>query len=431
MQKTDRQTDRQELPPLILYGAGMRSAWALNECKTMGYKPVCFCDADTNKQGREHLGLPVLSFQKATQEIGDAFVVYITPTGASKYEICAYLDNLGIPKCRIINYEPYEKRVGCPFIEECIVLDKDSILLCCNSDRGVSVPSFAFMGLDDEQCYRKFIEMRRDAIESLNGHGTACKGCDKAKEGYWGTMRTLDKVTLVAFATGFVCQFKCVYCANVQQPFDECLQNIDRMLEFVRYLETNQLISPSAYISIANGEVTINQRFDEILTAFSSYQCGFLTNGQVYRERIAKKLMDGMSFVNVSLDSGTRETFRNVKGADCFHEVCGNIRKYASAGAVQLKYILIPGLNDGDEDIDSFLDFANEIGATVSLARDIFGHENFNDRIDGALKAVTRFLHRASDLGIILYIGQEFYDGAHKDKIRSVIAESRETRARL
>ena len=67
------------------------------------------------------------------------------------------------------------------------------------------------------------------------------------------------------------------------------------------------------------------------------------------------------SFLNVSVDAGTRETYREVKGLDAYDRVLSHIRRYAQEGAViEIKYILMPE-NCDRENIDGFLAFCKEI----------------------------------------------------------------------
>jgi hypothetical protein len=70
----------------------------------------------------------------------------------------------------------------------------------------------------------------------------------------------------------------------------------------------------------------------------------------MFDQKIANSLKSKESVVNVSLDSGTRETFRLVKRRDMFCEVIDNLKRYRSYGNVEVKYIVLPGVNDGIKD---------------------------------------------------------------------------------
>ena len=75
--------------------------------------------------------------------------------------------------------------------------------------------------------------------------------------------------------------------------------------------------------------------------------------------------------INVSLDAGTAETFAKIKQVDCFDKVVTNLRLYSrDGGGIDLKYILMDGINLGKQDLDGFLDIAKEVSAAVIISCD-------------------------------------------------------------
>lgn len=76
--------------------------------------------------------------------------------------------------------------------------------------------------------------------------------------------------------------------------------------------------------------------------------CTFYTNVEIYSDEIAEFLRTGNSTVNISLDSGTPETFSIVKGRNSFDKVLSTIENYAKVGNVELKYIIFTINYKGD-----------------------------------------------------------------------------------
>ena len=81
-----------------------------------------------------------------------------------------------------------------------------------------------------------------------------------------------------------------------------------------------------------------------------------------FDEDIAQELHENpASFLNVSLDSGTAKTWYKVKGVNNFDHVIENLKKYSQSAhhpeQVSLKYIILPGINDSEEDFRAFVDF--------------------------------------------------------------------------
>jgi molybdenum cofactor biosynthesis enzyme MoaA len=121
------------------------------------------------------------------------------------------------------------------------------------------------------------------------------------------------------------------------------------------------LIDGFTQIVQAAGEITINPKLDEIVSLLSGYSSKIYSNCVIYSDALYNCLKQGNMMINTSVDAGTRETFAKIKGVDRFEQVCGNIRRYAKAGMVELKYIFLPGINDNEADVDGFIGFIEDI----------------------------------------------------------------------
>jgi molybdenum cofactor biosynthesis enzyme MoaA len=81
-------------------------------------------------------------------------------------------------------------------------------------------------------------------------------------------------------------------------------------------------------------------------------------------------LKDGLTQIITDLSAGTAETFKKIKGVDCFDKVLGNLGQYASSGGnVSVKYILFKGINDNIEEIEKFIDIAVRLKVSVLLSK--------------------------------------------------------------
>ena len=77
---------------------------------------------------------------------------------------------------------------------------------------------------------------------------------------------------------------------------------------------------------------------------------------------IEKGISTGQLSVVISIDSSSRKIYKEVKQIDAFDKVCNNLKKYAKAKTnthygVISKYIIIPLVNDTQEEIDNWLKF--------------------------------------------------------------------------
>jgi len=103
----------------------------------------------------------------------------------------------------------------------------------------------------------------------------------------------------------------------------------------------------------------------------------FFTNGLIYDEQLALNLAKNKgSSINLSLDSGTNDTWRKIKGTGSFDIVLRNLERYLSKGALpkqfSLKYIMLPGINDNLADYSSLIVTLTKLGVdSLTVSRDM------------------------------------------------------------
>jgi hypothetical protein len=413
-----------ETENVIIYGAGRNAQRGLAAVRAMGLLPVCFADNNAMKAHIMIDGIAVLSPQAAFSSHSRS-KVYITANKPLKFEIEEFLKaKFNVEPNRILNYESFDKRISCASLEHQIVLEKTFIAPCCHIDLGTenqtALPLFDYQNMSCNQMLDEYLKMRETCIDSINGKdGNVCKGCSEAKESFCDKV---FKISNVSFGAGFVCQAKCMYCTHKPLPHEQNIKNLKKSLDFFQRLESEGLISKEAVILLANGEITINPVFREIIETFSAYPCVFATNGFVYCPEITEKLSAGTGIVNVSLDSGTKETFSKIKGG-AFEQVTENILKYSAAGAVTLKYIFIPRTNLNANDIDGFINLAAQARANIYLSRDYFNPSLYDREIEAVIYCLEYFIDKAKQSGICLDIDPMFKAGTNGSRITAFLSE--------
>ena len=87
------------------------------------------------------------------------------------------------------------------------------------------------------------------------------------------------------------------------------------------------------------------------------------TNGIKYLPVIEQICTKTFVDINISIDAGTRETYKKIKTVDKFNELIENLKKYAKLPLLlRLKYILVRGINDTKEEIENYINLMKEIG---------------------------------------------------------------------
>jgi hypothetical protein len=132
--------------------------------------------------------------------------------------------------------------------------------------------------------------------------------------------------------------------------------------EMVEYLKRNNMLADNCRFGICPAEISVLPQKDLLLEAAAGYKTNFKTNAFLFDPKLAEHLRKNGGYIQVSLDCGTKETFALVKGKDLFEKTINNIRKYTEYGDVEIKYIIISGVNNSDNDIDGIISILKSLG---------------------------------------------------------------------
>ena len=358
---------------VIFYGAGKYAHANLSRWLSDGLMPVCFADADdckyyqsiTASTGEEFKILPLF---EALYLYPDADLI-MTVMPRSYSDVFDYLVEQGVAKSRIC--EPKGNRGNadsswhCEYIGRYLVLDGLGIKTCCE-EQMVNIPSTGLISEDIERYY-EYCENLRQRLNM--GQITSCIGCHMMKAGTDNEELAINAINLsTGLPGGDKCNFRCCYC-TYGQTLGACCARKDNILEILEYVAENMKIK---HLTYACGEITVSPFRKEILRLWKRQSWGgtLLTNGSIYMGEIADLLSDGLVFLNVSVDAGTPETFAKIKNVDCYQKVVKNLKRYSEAGKVELKYIVLEGINDNAANIDGFTEIAKSINADVLISRD-------------------------------------------------------------
>jgi wyosine [tRNA(Phe)-imidazoG37] synthetase (radical SAM superfamily) len=156
------------------------------------------------------------------------------------------------------------------------------------------------------------------------------------------------------------CQAKCIYCSVHNSNFGVLNKRLheeryENMFNAIEWAHDNGMIATDAVWKVASGEITIHPYRDKIYDLNKGKAGKFLTNCFIFDEKIAANLgANPRSSINLSIDSGTSETWFKVKGVDNFDKSMDNLAKYSASsvrpGQITLKYIILSGSNDNLED---------------------------------------------------------------------------------
>ncbi len=149
------------------------------------------------------------------------------------------------------------------------------------------------------------------------------------------------------------CNFNCPMC-YVHLSKDE-IDKRGRELSAEKWIEIASEAKNAGmmFALLTGGEPLIRDDFFEIYNAMKAMglMISINTNGSLIKGEVLQKLLDNPPFrMNITLYGASRETYRNMCGADAFEQVIDGIRHLKEAGVdVRLNLSLIPfNINDMD-----------------------------------------------------------------------------------
>lgn len=263
------------------------------------------------------------------------------------------------------------KYICCSFMHSGLRLNFDSINVCCSILPG-PILCEEFKGRQIE--WQSIEKKRFEAIQSCKKGviPSNCIGCIHLREDSWNDEEKINEIFLL---THTHCNCSCVYCVNQYITKGK----VTRYSKKSEYYDAYPLLlegykqnrfSDKITIHCLGGEPAVLNETSKILKLFIKNglkHASLVTSGINYvkeMETIFKKF-DGQ--VTISLDSGTRETYKRIKRVDKFNDVLKNIKKYIKASnpnknSIMVKYVLTENYNDNFCEIDKFFNVLLNFG---------------------------------------------------------------------
>ena len=275
-----------------------------------------------------------------------------------------------------------------------------------------------YINYRDKNAFKKNEERRIEIINNMKRGliPNKCQTCPLLQEKEWKEFDgIIYKLTIFNWKH---CNAKCFYC-SVNSNFYKGIKKSDDYdaLPIINHLIEENRITSNTFVAFQGGEPTMLLEFPEILRLIRNQNCRIeiLTNGIKYEAAIAETIntKEDVS-ICISLDCGSRELYKKIKGVDKFDEVLENIKKYINnsqenANKIRLKYIVLPNINDNKNEIDKFFNLCKELNIKT-VSRTVNHNEskistNSNKIIENSvIKAYDYFEKKTKKLKFKLYI---------------------------
>lgn len=289
----------------------------------------------------------------------------------------------------------------CPRLFYEINFEPDCIQPCCDV-QGIKVPRYPFTGGEvDMADYTRFVG---HVLEKMQD-GSLCAGCHELKEVEDTNLDLIFSIQAVTFNQHrYRCNCKCTYC-NLWNNKKRGEPAYSVMPAIAALLKGDAPLDEKAWFHWGGGEPVILNEFEDACRYVCQKGHGqyIHTSALKHSPAIDRLLEVGLGCVNVSLDSGTPETYQKIKGLDGWSKVLESLEKYvkASISPVQVcaKYIIFEANNTVPE-ITRFFDVCDSLGIKdVSRSFD-FRDVNANRVSEKSLVAAAFFAVQARRRGM-------------------------------
>ncbi|MBO7529034.1 MAG: radical SAM protein [Bacteroidales bacterium] len=283
--------------------------------------------------------------------------------------LCQY----GVNPIRIKFFENIEWRLGCSFLGQYLWFGRTYYRSCVyrngeylNKDYSGNIQKDF---IEIKNCWEKTINRWRKK------ESTPCDGCFLLKEHLWPRNVELKSLSLYGGFKGESCNFKCIYCDATDNLKMAKSKNNITMLDAIEAFIDNA--NKNFSVALSAGEITISPYKNKIfrLLKRKNIRISIFSNGYIFDQNIYDALTHNNS-INISLDSGTPETFKMIKKIDGYYQVLENISRYSkSGGKIELKYIILEGINDNEKDIHGFVSVCQQYASSVRISCNKFKYK--------------------------------------------------------
>lgn len=259
---------------------------------------------------------------------------------------------------------------SCSYIEHGMVLDHCNRIRFCNNfnprygGRPIIYENYHGEKIDWQDFFRIKRELRQKYREGSCPE--LCKDCVNTSFKQWDDEDYIDYLLLTPWVP---CNSNCIYCGAPRDKDVLRRTKVYKVHPLVKDMIKNNILKKDGTIDFAGGEPTIYREFEALLNEFIKNDFTKIiihTNAIKKSRSIIRGLKKGVVRILVSIDAGSKEVHRKVKQVKSYDKVWNNLKEYAKhqpegADYVKAKYIIVPGLNDSEEELALWIAKCKEI----------------------------------------------------------------------
>lgn len=271
-----------------------------------------------------------------------------------------------------------KKRYYCKRLNETLNFDALKVFYCCATRTGPSID------IPNPKNIKDIIKRRNFLIKMLDRGEVPveCQGCFDLQEQQNPKPLIISQFSKPSKANMIIvkhfkqCDCSCIYCCEQYLSGRKIVLKSQKsdyydLLPIIKELYKQDMIDKKELdVHFQGGNVSVLDEFDDLVNIFMENgvkRVEIATNGIKYLPQIEKICNKTFVDVNISIDAGCSETYKKIKTVDKFDDLIENLKKYAKLPILlRLKYILVRGINDTQEEIEKYLMLMKKLGITNS-----------------------------------------------------------------
>jgi glycosyltransferase involved in cell wall biosynthesis/organic radical activating enzyme len=255
------------------------------------------------------------------------------------------------------------KRWSCQYLHHSIYIRPNEINTCCkrffvgNEIRGDVTILENGQIPENGKMAKEIISAKKRLFDSINkGEDTACSGCPFMEFKEWPSFEQ-PKITSISFEYHSVCNLICSYCSEKYYGGMKAQYDIEALVDELLH---QNLLADNATIIWGGGEPVADKAFPRLITSIldtlPNSHHRVITNAVKFCKTTASLLAQSKVFIYSSVDAGSRDTYKLVRGKDHYIKQLTNLKKYADINSnnVFVKYIFTEG-NKSIDEVEGFV----------------------------------------------------------------------------
>lgn len=240
-----------------------------------------------------------------------------------------------------------KKSWSCFDIHHSVFLAPNQIRTCCKRffHNGSMRGDVVLMDIEDQQesiTSEQVTMAKQNLYNAINkGECTDCDGCPFLEFKEWQPIEPLN-IKYLSLEYQSVCNLRCNYCSETYYGGAKANYNVYSLIS--EFVDRGQLDN-CGNVVWGGGEPVLSADFpllmEKIVDKLPTATHRVLTNAVKFSDTISKFLRENLISVTTSIDAGSSETFKLVRGRDSLSSVMSNLKEYIDIQPrrVTVKYI--------------------------------------------------------------------------------------------